>query len=1033
MSDIMTCMPFGQLMDWVLQEKKRQDTVFGVHRPYTADPKNDMTIFTRNLETPVGPAAGPHTQLAQNIIASYYAGARFFELKTVQKMDGAELSACVNKPCILADDEGYNCEWSTELTVPDAMGEYIKAWFILHVIAKEFGLGAQDGFQFNISVGYDLAGIKGDKVNTFIDGMMEAKDTVIFQECRKWLLDNADKFQNFTREDIEAIPSNVCNSATISTLHGCPPQEIESIANYLLTEKHLNTFVKCNPTLLGYDFARKTMDEMGYDYMVFGDFHFRDDLQYEDAVPMLTRLMKLSEELGLEFGVKITNTFPVDVTRNELPSEEMYMSGKALFPLSISLAAKLSAEFAGKLRISYSGGADYYNIDKIVGCGIWPVTMATTLLKTGGYQRFTQVADKVEGICPKKWEGIDVDALKKLAADAITDGHHVKNIKPVPNRKSTKEVPLLDCFYAPCSEGCPIHQDIPQYVALTGEGKYKEALEVILEKNALPFITGTLCAHNCMTKCTRNFYEESVNIRGTKLTAAEHGYEQLIGEIKAGEPNGKKVAVVGGGPAGIAAAYFLAREGAAVTIFEKEEKAGGVIRYVIPGFRIGDAAIDKDISFIQKMGVEIRTNTEITSVADLKAQGYDAVILAIGAGKPGTLKLEKGETVNALKFLRDFKANDGKLNIGKNVVVIGGGNTAMDTARAAKRTEGVEHVYLVYRRTKRYMPAAEDELLEVLEEGVEFKELLSPVSLDGGRLLCKKMKLGQMDASGRAGVTETADVVEVPADTVIVAVGEKIDTDFYTANQIAVDERGKAKVNDKTLETSVSGVYVAGDGARGAATIVEGIRDAQLAVKDILGKEITRDAAVTGDVKDCFEKKGILKHSKEAKTEEERCLTCNKVCENCVDVCPNRANISIKVPGMAMNQVIHVDYMCNECGNCKSFCPYASAPYKDKFTLFANEKDMADSKNDGFVVLDKENKTCKVRFVGQITDCKADDPADKLYDGLKKLICAVIDDYGYLITKYCNRKYCPQLFKGCGQYLYFDRQRAEVCSCIRSW
>ena len=999
MSDMMTCMPFGQLMDWVLQEKKGQDTVFGVHRPYTADPKNDMTIFTRNLETPVGPAAGPHTQLAQNIIASYYAGARFFELKTVQKMDGAELSACVNKPCILADDEGYNCEWSTELTVPDAMGEYIKAWFILHVIAKEFGLGAQDGFQFNISVGYDLAGIKGEKVNTFIDGMMEAKDTVIFQECRKWLLDNADKFQNFTREDIEAIPSNVCNSATISTLHGCPPQEIESIANYLLTEKHLNTFVKCNPTLLGYDFARKTMDEMGYDYMVFGDFHFRDDLQYEDAVPMLTRLMKLSDELGLEFGVKITNTFPVDVTRNELPSEEMYMSGKALFPLSISLAAKLSAEFAGKLRISYSGGADYYNIDKIVGCGIWPVTMATTLLKTGGYQRFTQVADKVEGICPKKWERIDVDALKKLAADAITDGHHVKNIKPVPNRKSTKEVPLLDCFYAPCSEGCPIHQDIPQYVALTGEGKYKEALEVILEKNALPFITGTLCAHNCMTKCTRNFYEESVNIRGTKLTAAEHGYEQLIGEIKAGEPNGKKVAVIGGGPAGIAAAYFLAREGAAVTIFEKEEKAGGVIRYVIPGFRIGDAAIDKDISFIQKMGVEIRTNTEITSVADLKAQGYDAVILAIGAGKPGTLKLEKGETVNALKFLRDFKANDGKLNIGKNVVVIGGGNTAMDTARAAKRTEGVEHVYLVYRRTKRYMPAAEDELLEVLEEGVEFKELLSPVSLDGGRLLCKKMKLGQMDASGRASVTETEDVVEVPADTVIVAVGEKIDTDFYTANKIVVDERGKAKVNDKTLETSVSGVYVAGDGARGAATIVEGIRDAQLAVKDILGKEITRDAAVTGDVKDCFEKKGILKHSKEAKTEEERCLTCNKVCENCVDVCPNRANISIKVPGMAMNQVIHVDYMCNECGNCKSFCPYASAPYKDKFTLFANEKDMADSKNDGFVVLDKENKTCKVRFVGQITDCKADDPADKLYDGLKKLICAVIDDYGYLITK----------------------------------
>lgn len=997
MSDIMTCMPFGQLMDWVLEEKRTKGTVFGIHRAYGIENDKATEIFGRKLETPVGPAAGPHTQLAQNIIASYYAGARFFELKTVQKMDGAELSACVNKPCILAEDEGYNCEWSTELTVPDAMGEYIKAWFVLHVISKEFGLGVADGFQFNISVGYDLAGIKEDKVNRFIDGMMEAKDTEIFRECRKWLLDNADKFQKVTAEDIMAIPSDICNSATISTLHGCPPNEIESIANYLYKEKHLNTFIKCNPTLLGYEFARKTMDDMGYSYMVFGDFHFRDDLQYEDAIPMFRRLMALADELGLAFGVKITNTFPVDVTRNELPSEEMYMSGKALFPLSISLAAKLSREFDGKLRIAYSGGADYYNIHRIVGCGVWPVTVATTLLKPGGYQRFTQMADRVMAEGVKKWDGIDVKALEKLAADAKTDSHHVKNIKPLPGRKSEKEVPLLDCFYAPCMEGCPIHQDIPQYVALAGEGKYGDALRLILEKNALPFITGTLCAHNCMTKCTRNFYEEPVNIRGTKLAAAEHGYDQVIGEVKAGTQNEKKVAVIGGGPAGIASAYFLARAGASVTVFEKEKKLGGVIRYVIPGFRIKEDSIDKDISFIEKMGVEIRTGTEIASIADVKAQGYDAVIVAVGASKPGTLKLEKGETVNALKFLRDFKEAEGKLDLGKNVVVIGGGNTAMDTARAAKRTRGVEHVYLVYRRTKRYMPAAEDELLEVLKEGVEFKELLSPVSLESGKLLCRRMELGEMDASGRAGVTETSETVEVPADTVIVAVGEKVPTEFYEANGIAVNERGKAKLNDKTLETSVSDVYLAGDGARGAATIVEAIRDAQLAVKDILKSEIVKDQAVSGSAEDCFAKKGILAESSERETEAERCLTCNAVCENCADVCPNRANISIKVPGMAMNQIIHVDYMCNECGNCRSFCPYASAPYKDKFTLFANEADMENSSNDGFAVVNRETKECKVRFLGTITDCKADDPADKLYEGLRRLMCAVIDDYGYLI------------------------------------
>lgn len=997
MSEKMTCMPFGQLMDWVLTEHETKGTVFGVHRPYKADPAKDMEIFGRNLETPIGPAAGPNTQLAQNIVASYYAGARFFELKTVQKMDGDELAACINRPCILAEDECYNCEWSTELYVPQAMGEYIKAWFILHVMAKEFGLGETDGFQFNISVGYDLAGIREPKIDGFIDSMKNAADTEIFKECRQWLLDHADRFHKVTKEDIEAIPAEICNSATISTLHGCPPNEIESIANHLYKEKHLNTFIKCNPTLLGYEFARKTMDDMGYDYMKFGDFHFLDDLQYKDAVPMFRRLMALADELGLAFGVKITNTFPVDVTRNELPSEEMYMSGKALFPLSISLAARLSREFEGKLRIAYSGGADYFNIDRIVGCGVWPVTVATTILKTGGYQRFSQMAEKIMEGGVKPWTGIDVEALEKLAEDAKEDPHHVKNIKPLPSRKSDQEVPLLNCYFAPCQEGCPIHQDIPEYVALAGQGAYADALKVILEKNALPFITGTLCAHNCMYKCTRNFYDESVNIRGTKLLAAEKGYDDVIGQIRAGESCGKKVAVIGGGPAGIASAYFLARAGASVTIFEKEAKLGGVIRYVIPGFRISEEAIDKDISFIEKLGVEIRTNTEISSVEEVKAQGYDAVILAAGASKPGTLRLEKGETVNALKFLADFKEKDGKLDLGKNVVVIGGGNTAMDTARAAKRTEGVEHVYLVYRRTKRYMPAAEDELLEVLEEGVEFKELLAPVSLENGRLLCKKMALGDMDASGRASVTETEEMEEVPADTVIVAVGEKVPSEFYEANGIHVNERGKAKLDQETLETSVKDVYLAGDGARGAATIVEAIRDAQIAARAILGKAVVSDRAVTGNEAECYDKKGILKEEKDAGCEAERCLACSKVCENCVDVCPNRANISIKVPGMEMAQVIHVDYMCNECGNCKTFCPYASAPYKDKFTLFAKPEDMNESTNDGFAVTDKAAKTCKVRFLGNMYDCRADDPADAVPEGLRRLIAAVIDDYGYLI------------------------------------
>ena len=202
-----------------------------------------------------------------------------------------------------------------------------------------------DGFQFNMSVGYNLEGISSPKIDGFIEGLKDASRTDIFRECRDWLLGHTDLFQHLTEEDIRAIPGTICNSVTVSTMHGCPPEEIERIATYLLTEKHLNTFVKCNPTLLGYDFVRKTIDELGYSHMAFTDRHFKDDLAYDDAVPMLQRLQKLGEDTGLLFGVKLTNTFPVDIKNEELPGEEMYMSGKPLFFLSMNVAKKLTETF----------------------------------------------------------------------------------------------------------------------------------------------------------------------------------------------------------------------------------------------------------------------------------------------------------------------------------------------------------------------------------------------------------------------------------------------------------------------------------------------------------------------------------------------------------------------------------------------------------------------------------------------------------------------------------------------------------------
>lgn len=445
MSDIMKSIPFGQLAEWILEEHRKSGQVFGIQKAYVADQEKTVEIFGRKLENPVGPAAGPHTQLAQNLVAAYFAGARFFELKTVQKMDGPDLSACIPKPCIVAEDEAYNCEWSTELYVPQAMEEYIKGWMLIHVIAKEFGLGSPDGFQFNMSCGYNLEGIKDKKIDDFIEGLKDARDTEVFKECRNWLLEHVDLFEHVTREDIEAIPAEICNSITLSTMHGCPPQEIENIVMYLLTEKHINTYVKCNPTLLGYEFVREAMDNLGYDYMAFTDFHFKDDLQFEDAVPMLKRLMDAAAQEGLSFGVKLTNTFPVDTKRGELPGEEMYMSGKALFPLSITVAARLAEAFDGKLPMSFSGGADQKNIDQIIDCGIWPVTVATVLLKPGGYKWMTRIAEKAGECQPGESGEVSVEKVKKLAEEALKDPHYQSTPKKA-GKKMEGNAPLLDCL-----------------------------------------------------------------------------------------------------------------------------------------------------------------------------------------------------------------------------------------------------------------------------------------------------------------------------------------------------------------------------------------------------------------------------------------------------------------------------------------------------------------------------------------------------------------------------------------------------------
>ena len=944
MSDLMRQLPFGQLMDWALSEYRSEGSVFGVRKLYSHTADEDYVLFGDKLELPFGPAAGPHTQLAQNIVASYVAGARFFELKTVQVLDGLDLP--VSKPCILAQDEGYNVEWSTELYVPQALEEYIKGWLAVKLLSREFGLGGDKGFIFNMSVGYDLEGIKTEKIDSFIEGLKNAENNECWISCIKWVNDNLDKFKYVDKHLLDSIQPMISNSITLSTLHGCPPDEIERIATYLLCEKGLNTFIKCNPTLLGYESAREIVDKLGFNYLVFDDHHFKADLQFSDAVPMLKRLQTLAGSLSLEFGVKLTNTFPVQITENELPGEEMYMSGRSLFPLSIEVANRLTKEFDGKLRISFSGGADVRNILDIVDAGIWPITLATTLLKPGGYQRLYQIAETLNVIKVTHFEQVNLEKLQALVDSSLTGPMYRKSVVKQPERKIEDTVPLIDCFIAPCREGCPFGQDIPAYLRLVSEGKFLEALRVITERNPLPFITGTICSHKCMDKCTRCFYESSVDIRTVKLDAVNNAYRQLMSELlifPEAEKSGGKIAVIGGGPAGLAAAYFLARAERPVTLFEKRSALGGIVRYVIPEFRIPEPAIDDDIALVQAMGVDVRLNTEVNDLGALRDEGYESIVIATGAWVPSEVELEKGSTLDALEFLAHLKHNSKATNeerltsstFGENIAVIGGGNTAMDVARAAKRIDGVSRVSIVYRRTKRFMPADAEELELALQEGIEFYELLAPKSLTGGSLTCIKMKLGETDSSGRRSPVPTDEILEVPADIAIAAIGNKINCTLC----------GEAEKD----------VYIIGDAKHGPATIAEAIADAAKCAEAIAGISFEKYAGLnisTFDKSECtlekvLDKKGILYCDKSGVTESERCLECASICENCVDVCPNRANVSLKVNGRP--QIVHIDFICNECGNCETFCPYSSAPYLNKLTFFVLEEDFHNSKNPGFL------------------------------------------------------------------------------------
>ncbi len=1007
MSDKFYRIPIERLYNWIIADEQ-EGKLFGLYKELLYYPQKEnlfkLNRYNQLLETPLGVAAGPHTQMAHNIIASWLVGARYIELKTVQTLDDLE----VTKPCIDMEDEGYNCEWSQELKIKDSYDEYLNAWILIHLLKHKLGFDeSESGFIFNLSVGYNLEGILKPNVQWFFDKM---------NNCKVEKDQKIEILSKFYPQIIDIhIPDQISNNITLSTMHGCPSDEIEKIGKYLIQEKKLHTTIKLNPTLLGPERLRFILNEkLGYKVTV-PDEAFEHDLKYEDALYMIKSLQKCADDNNVEFGLKLTNTLESLNTTNWLPKKEgmVYTSGRALHPISINLAEKLQSDFDGNLDISFSAGVDAFNVSDTLACNLKPITVCSDLLKPGGYLRLTQYFDELErnfalnGVSDIEEFIIKIGSkddvtksglanIRKYSVSVLDQKVYHKSAFPYDNIKTKRELTPYDCIHAPCIEACAVDQNVPEYMFHTANGDFDKAFKVILKDNPLPNITGNVCDHLCQTKCTKMNYDNSLLIRGIKRFNAEKFENKLNLIVK--EKNGIKAAILGAGPSGLSCAYFLALEGFKVTLYESKPFAGGMASDSIPYFRISDEQIKADIDIIKSLGVQFHFNQQVDkSLFSKIKEDSDYIYIGIGAQKGKELNIPGEDLPNVrdqLTFLSEVRRN-GEINIGTKVAIIGGGNSAVDAARTSKRLVGNDgSVAVVYRRTISEMPADPEEIKALVEEGIYIFELAAPLSITDDNnqlnLHCQKMELGSPDESGRRRpIPIEGSEFTLAFDSIITAIGQDTILDFIDNQKLVINEKG---------ETQFPNIFAGGDATRGADSLINAIGDGKDAAINIIKRTVENYSlkieeqpnklnSIQFQKKQAYRKYGTkmpelglderdnfnLVHPNlsdaEAIAEAQRCLYCNDVCNICIGVCPNFANVSFQAEKVSIpiytinvngnitvaisshldieqtNQIFNIGDFCNECGNCNTFCPTSGAPYitKPKFYLteesFNNEDD----------------------------------------------------------------------------------------------
>ena len=461
-----------------------------------------------------------------------------------------------------------------------------------------------------------------------------------------------------------------------------------------------------------------------------------------------------------------------------------------------------------------------------------------------------QMLDILEDITNGKGKLGDIDLLEDLAKDVIAGslcalggtapnpvlttiryfrGEYEEHIK----RHHCRAAVCKGLVAAPCSHTCPAGVDVPRYVRFIGDGRFAEAVAVVREKIPFPSVCGYICTHPCEAKCRRGQLDEAIAIRALKRFATEHDNGLWKQNSRVAPATNKRVAIVGSGPAGLTAAYYLAKLGHSVTVFEALPEPGGMMRVGIPDYRLPKDVLRAEIEEIRSVGVEIRTNTRVDSPQGLLEQGYDAVFLAIGAHQAVRLGIEGEDSPKVkegLSFLRDVGLGR-EVELGSRVAVIGGGNVAIDSARTALRL-GAKEVTIVYRRTRAEMPASPEEIDGALAEGVNIHFLAAPVRIisrnKGLRLECIRMKLGAVDASGRQGVEPIeGSEFTMGFNTVIAAIGQRPELPALIG--LATGRGNTIQVDPDSLATGKEGIFAGGDVVSGPATVIEAIADGRQA------------------------------------------------------------------------------------------------------------------------------------------------------------------------------------------------------------